>query len=415
MQNGTSPVFRAVGVVSLLGRPESVTLCSLRHPLFLRLFVPTSSCVSATQRQGKQILCSQLHQVQRQEKGDTIAAAMDGGSQLQKVLPALQCIVPALDPDRHKGDFGKVAVIGGCREYTGAPYFSAFSALKMGADLAHVFCTAGAATVIKSYSPELIVHPVLHESYDTGELGEEDRAEVKEKVMEEVGKWLKRFDCIVIGPGLGRDSLLLDCVAEIIVKAKALNIPLVLDGDGLFLVTNQPELVMGYPLATLTPNVTEHKRLVAKILGERNNEAPRNWRDVSDENLAGQLQALAKKMGGVTIVQKGKTDYISDGKTVLSSNYFGSPRRCGGQGDVLSGCTACFITWAREFWSKADVGGRTFVEQRICSNPTMVGALAGSLLCRKAAANAFVQHKRSTVTGNIIECLGHSMDELFPL
>jgi ATP-dependent NAD(P)H-hydrate dehydratase len=83
----------------------------------------------------------------------------------------------------------------------------------------------------------------------------------------------------------------------------------------LFLVTNQPELVMGYPLATLTPNVTEHKRLVAKILGERNNEAPTNWHDVSDENPAGQLQALAKKMGGVTIVQKGKTDYISDGKT----------------------------------------------------------------------------------------------------
>jgi hypothetical protein len=106
MQNGTSPVFRAVGVVSLLGRPESVTLCSLRHPLFSRLFVPTSSCVSATQRQGKQILCSQLHQVQRQEKGDTIAAAMDGGSQLQKILPALQYIVPSLDPDRHKGDSG---------------------------------------------------------------------------------------------------------------------------------------------------------------------------------------------------------------------------------------------------------------------------------------------------------------------
>jgi hypothetical protein len=37
-----------------------------------------------------------------------------------------------------------------------------------GADLAHIFCTAGAATVIKSYSPEIIVHLVLHESYDTG-------------------------------------------------------------------------------------------------------------------------------------------------------------------------------------------------------------------------------------------------------
>lgn len=34
-----------------------------------------------------------------------------------------------------------------------------------GADLSHVFCTKDAASVIKSYSPELIVHPILEESY----------------------------------------------------------------------------------------------------------------------------------------------------------------------------------------------------------------------------------------------------------
>lgn len=37
--------------------------------------------------------------------------------------------------------------------------------MPQGADLSHVFCTKDAATVIKSYSPELIVHPVLEESY----------------------------------------------------------------------------------------------------------------------------------------------------------------------------------------------------------------------------------------------------------
>lgn len=37
--------------------------------------------------------------------------------------------------------------------------------LKQGADLSHVFCTKDAAPVIKGYSPELIVHPVLEESY----------------------------------------------------------------------------------------------------------------------------------------------------------------------------------------------------------------------------------------------------------
>lgn len=77
----------------------------------------------------------------------------------------LKAITPSLDPSKHKGQAGKVAVIGGCREYTGAPYFSAISALKIGADLSHIFCTKDAAPVIKGYSPELIVHPILEESY----------------------------------------------------------------------------------------------------------------------------------------------------------------------------------------------------------------------------------------------------------
>ena len=38
--------------------------------------------------------------------------------------------------------------------------------VQVGADLSHVFCTSGAATVIKSYSPELIVHPYLPDSTD---------------------------------------------------------------------------------------------------------------------------------------------------------------------------------------------------------------------------------------------------------
>lgn len=46
--------------------------------------------------------------------------------------------------------------------YTGAPYFSAFSALRTGCDLVHVFCDESAGAIIKGYSPELIVHPILY-------------------------------------------------------------------------------------------------------------------------------------------------------------------------------------------------------------------------------------------------------------
>ncbi|KAI4345581.1 hypothetical protein L6164_012689 [Bauhinia variegata] len=308
----------------------------------------------------------------------------------------LRAITPPLDPSRHKGQAGKIAVIGGCREYTGAPYFAAISALKIGADLSHVFCTKDAAPVIKSYSPELIVHPVLEESYS---IRDEDKRSIASKVLSEVDKWMERFDCLVIGPGLGRDPFLLDCVSEIMRLAKKSNIPMVIDGDGLFLVTNNLDLVSGYALAVLTPNVNEYKRLVQKVLSS----------EVNDLDAPQQLLSLAKQIGNLTILRKGKSDLISDGETVKSVSIFGSPRRCGGQGDILSGSVAVFLSWARQHILAADAN--TNLSSK---NPTVLGSIAGSALVRKAASLAFLNKKRSTVTGDIIECLGRSLEDIIP-
>ncbi|BBG93309.1 pfkB-like carbohydrate kinase family protein, partial [Prunus dulcis] len=283
----------------------------------------------------------------------------------------LRAITPTLDPNRHKGQAGKIAVIGGCREYTGAPYFAAISALKIGADLSHVFCTKDAAAVIKSYSPELIVHPVLEESYG---VRDDEKRIISGKVLAEVAKWMERFDCLVIGPGLGRDPFLLDCVSKIIKLARKSNVPIVIDGDGLFLVTNSLDLISGYPLAVLTPNVNEYKRLVQKVLSC----------EVNDEEAHEQLLSLAKRIGGVTILRKGKSDFISDGETVKSVSIYGSPRRCGGQ-------------------------------VSLSKNPATLGCIAGSALMRKAASLAFDNKKRSTLTTDIIEYLGRSLEDICPV
>ncbi|MBV97263.1 ATP-dependent (S)-NAD(P)H-hydrate dehydratase, partial [Eschrichtius robustus] len=80
---------------------------------------------------------------------------------MEAALQLVRNVVPPLAAWQHKGQAGRIGVVGGCPEYTGAPYFAAISALKVGADLSHVFSTQDAAPVIKSYSPELIVHPVL--------------------------------------------------------------------------------------------------------------------------------------------------------------------------------------------------------------------------------------------------------------
>ncbi|XP_027330650.1 ATP-dependent (S)-NAD(P)H-hydrate dehydratase isoform X2 [Abrus precatorius] len=308
----------------------------------------------------------------------------------------IRAITPVLDPTRHKGQAGNIAVIGGCREYTGAPYFAAISALKIGADLSHVFCTKDAAPVIKSYSPELIVHPVLEESYN---VREEYKRSISNDVLAEVDKWMERFDCLVVGPGLGRDPFLLDCVSEIIRHARQSNIPIVIDGDGLFLVTNNLNLVSDYALAVLTPNVNEYKRLVQKVLSS----------EVNEVDAPQQLLSLAKQIGGVTILRKGNNDLISDGDTVKSVSVYGSSRRCGGQGDILSGSVAVFLSWARQHILAKDSNLNLS-----CKNPTVLGCIAGSAILRKAASLAFSEKKRSTVTGDIIECLGKSLEDICP-
>lgn len=54
--------------------------------------------------------------------------------------------------------------------------------------------------------------------------------------------------------------------------------------DGLFLVTNNLDLVSGYSLAVLTPNVNEYKRLVEKVLNC----------EVKEQDAYEQLLSLAK-------------------------------------------------------------------------------------------------------------------------
>ncbi|KAF0896853.1 hypothetical protein E2562_029363, partial [Oryza meyeriana var. granulata] len=296
------------------GRMWAASPAILRQLFLLRSLSPPRTALLLPGAGAGGCCCSSSSTSLRRHAMATSASASAGPVYEADAEAVVRRITPPLDRARHKGQAGKIAIIGGCREYTGAPYFAAISALKVGADLSHVFCTRDAATVIKSYSPELIVHPILEESYSV-------------RILTEVAKWMERFDCIVVGPGLGRDPFLLDCAGNIMRHARQANIPTVVDGDGLFLITNNLSLVEHNSLAILTPNVYEYKRLVQKVLNC----------EVNEENASEQLTALCQKVGGITIMRKGKADIISDGKTVTQVSTFGSPRRCGGQGDILSG------------------------------------------------------------------------------
>ncbi|KAJ4343224.1 hypothetical protein N0V87_000446 [Didymella glomerata] len=291
-------------------------------------------------------------------------------------------MVPPMLESFHKGQLGRVGVIGGSEDYTGAPYFSAMASAKLGCDMSHVICEPGAAAVIKTYSPNLMVHPIMRQEKNVAQ------SESAESVSAEVVSMLSRLHVIVIGPGLGRDKLMQDTCAKVIEEARKQGIPFVLDADGLFLAQTRPELVEGCKECILTPNVVEFGRL-AKAKGV----------DVNEGDPAELCSKLSKAFGGVTIIQKGSKDYISNGDHTLVSDGEGGLKRSGGQGDTLTGSLATLLAYRAAYHDK--IWDHDNSMER--SETLALAAYGGSVITRECSRLAFKEKGRSLQASDLTE------------
>ena len=200
------------------------------------------------------------------------------------LLDSLRKIIPPLDGSLHKGQSGRVGVIGGSQEYapvfflipeyseskvcsyTGAPFFAAITALRMGADLSHVICAPSAANAIKSYAPDLIVHPILHNP-SSGSFS-------PERVKSELSSLLSRLHVLVIGPGLGREDYMISHAKVALDLAKENEMYVVLDADALWMLGQDVGILRGYKRAVITPNVMEFKRLSEAVVRRPRSRSP---------------------------------------------------------------------------------------------------------------------------------------------
>lgn len=163
--------------------------------------------------------------------------------------------------------------------------------------------------------------------------------------------------------------------AKVIQAAKEKGIPFVLDADGLGLVQTQPELIQGCKECILTPNVVEFGRL-CKAKGV----------DVEGLDEGKKAEKLSKALGGVTIIQKGSKDYISNGERTLVSDIRGGLKRSGGQGDTLTGSLATFLAWRKAYLDKLwDHDGDLEAEELLA-----LVAFAGSSLTRVSCPKAWL-------------------------
>lgn len=311
------------------------------------------------------------------------------------VIAKVKQIVPPMLERFHKGQLGRVGVIGGSEDYTGAPYFSAMASARLGCDMSHVICTPKAALTIKTYSPNLMVHPLMRSMPSASAFSTTDKDEQDpDKVAAGVIEMLPRLHVLVIGPGLGRDELMQSICKRVIQAARKQETPLVIDADALALVSADPDLVKGYSQAVLTPNVVEFGRLthalgideqIAKI-GE-------------DAGESAKVEALAKALGGVTVVQKGAKDLISNGEKTLTVDLKGGLKRSGGQGDTLTGSIATFLGWRKAYHDKIwDTKGDFKPEETIA-----LAVFGGASITRECSRLAFAKRGRSLQASDLTE------------
>ena len=222
-------------------------------------------------------------------------------------------------------------------------------------------------------------------------------------------KWLPRLHALVIGPGLGRDKKILSNVEQLIgtLRKQEKPIPLVIDADGLYLITEKPELISNYENCILTPNGAEFERLYEKVTGV-NSEGQKKQKDKAQ--LA---QKLAETLR-VNILMKGHLDTIASpgNAQAIQCGIDGSPRRCGGQGDLLAGVLAVSYHWAVKNRDKIE-NQSSDSEKSSKQTAAQVAAYAASTLVRTACQTIFNEMGRSMISTDVLKAIGPTFSKLF--
>ncbi len=228
----------------------------------------------------------------------------------------------------HKGDSGRLLVIGGSEVFSGAPTLVSLAALRTGVDIVYLAAPLKTAYAIASLSPDLITIKLEGDNLNPTNMGT-------------LKPYFGLVDAVVIGPGLGLSPETTKFVKAVVDEVEKAKKPLLLDADGLkaFAKFKRP---LKIPLV-LTPHAGEYSILTGEVLPENQEERVLT------------IQKTAKKLNA-TILVKGKVDVIADANDA-KLNFTGNPgMTVGGTGDVLSGIVGGLMAQKADVFEAAIAG-----------------------------------------------------------
>ena len=220
--------------------------------------------------------------------------------------------MPKRPAHSNKGTFGKVLIIAGSTNMSGAAIFAAKAAYRSGAGLVKVFTSEENRSIIQTAVPESLVS-----TYD-------NRLE-KEKLIEEIN-WA---DAIVIGPGIGCGKISKEMVELV---RSAASVPVVWDADALNIISEDVNaLLLPHTEYIMTPHLGEFSRLTNQSISWIQNDLVESAVDFARTY---DVICVLKDFHTVTANPYGMS-YLN-----LSGN---NGMATGGSGDVLAGIIGAFL------------------------------------------------------------------------
>lgn len=220
--------------------------------------------------------------------------------------------MPKRPAHSNKGTFGKVLIIAGSANMSGAAVFTAKAAYRSGAGLVKVFTCEENRSIIQTAVPESLVSTYSN------------RLE-KEKLIEEIN-WA---DAIVIGPGIGCGKISKEMVELV---RSAASVPVVWDADALNIISEDVNaLLLPHTEYIMTPHLGEFSRLTNQSISWIQNDLVESAVDFARTY---DVICVLKDFHTVTANPYGLS-YLN-----LSGN---NGMATGGSGDVLAGIIGAFL------------------------------------------------------------------------
>lgn len=222
-------------------------------------------------------------------------------------------IIPERKINSYKYSSGKVFALAGSKGLTGAAYLCSQSALVSGSGAVILGITDSLNVILAKKLTEVMTFPLPETDEHTFSLRSYDK--LKEKI-----KW---SDCLLLGPGVSKNSETLDLITKIISEN---DMPIVLDADGLTAFKNL-KIKRRKNKIILTPHLGEF----ANLLNISTDEVKADFYNISIK--------FAKEKN-VILVLKGSPSIITDGEYFYINSSGNSILSTAGSGDVLSGIIA---------------------------------------------------------------------------